>query len=203
MAKSSYKSKEEATKAQEVQKEVVVANKKSLTSYLKKNGLDRDKDYSKDKKHGKKIKALQLEIDKSNETLVEINEAVTSLKGSKAEKTEKGKSSKGKSEKSAAPAKYDYPEGLTSDEKKKYRQLARKGKSPAECLAEAKGTAKKETKAPKEKEAKEEKSDKTSKKDKKGKSSKEEAPEKEAKLGKKDKGGKDKKKGKKKSSSND
>lgn len=179
MAKStSYKTKEEAVKAQGKQKEVVVDAKSALTKYLKKNDLDREKDYSKDKKHGAKIKELTLAIKKANEVLVDINKAVDGFKGSKAEKTKtEGKGSKG------TPQKYDYPEGLTSEEKKKWRVAARKGTTdPKELMKAAK--SEKTEKAPKAK--KSEKVEKAPKEEKKsGKAEKAKKAPKEEKKAKK------------------
>lgn len=192
MAKESYKNKEAASTAQTSQTEAVVTAKAELTKYLKKNKLERDGDYSKDKKHGKSLKALNLAIEKENEKLVEINKIVDSFKDAKSAKGSK----KVKGEKAAskgAKTVYEYPEGLTSEEKKKWRVAARKGVTdPKELLKTAKAEkvekVKKE-KAPKaEKAEKAPKAEKSTKEDKKAKkSAKAEKPAKEAKTSKTDK----------------
>lgn len=194
MAKESYKNKEAAVKAQEAQKEVVVNAKAALTKYLKKNDLARDKDHTKDKKHGTKIKEFNLEINKANEKLIAINTAVASFKEGKEKKA--GKEGKEKKGSKGAVAKYDYPDGLTSEEKKKWRVAARKGSTdPKELLKAAK--ADKVVKEKKEKAPKEDKKADKAKDSKKGKKE-EAAPAKEEKSSKKDKSkGKDKKKAKK------
>jgi len=132
---------EEALEAQVEGKQEVRDAKQALTAYLKENKLKRNVDYANDKKHGKKITGLQNSIDKASASLEKVNEAVTNLKPAK------NKASK-----------YDYPEGLTADEKKQFRQKARAGNKPAK---------EKKEKAPKaNKAAKTEKAVKTSKKKK-------------------------------------
>ena len=147
MAKSSYKTKEEAVKAQEKDKKAVVTAKAALTDYLKANKLDRTKDNSKDKKHGKKIKELELAIEKANAALTDSTAAVATFKDKGKEKKSDKKGGAGKK------ATYDYPAGLTSEEKKKYRQASRKGASPDEALAAAKGEAKAKSSGKKDKKA--------------------------------------------------
>jgi hypothetical protein len=189
MAKESYKNKEAAVKAQEAQKEVVVTAKAALTSYLKKNKLERDKDYSKDKKHGKALKTLNLEIEKANEKLVEINKITDSFKAEKAGKGSKDKAAAKDSSSKGAKTTHTYPEGLTSAEKKKWRVAARKGVTDAKELLKA-AKADKVEKVKKEKAPKEEvKSEKV----KDTKKSKTKETPKEEKSSKKDKKAKAKK----------
>lgn len=125
---------------------------KAVEKYLKENNLDPTKDWSKDKKHGKKIRELL---------------AISQSKSDKAkEKVEKLKESK----KAGSTSKYDYPlvdgKEMTPEQKKKYR---------AQMRAEAKKGNKvskensKEDKVKKEKSVKDPKSDKKLKKDKKKK----------------------------------
>lgn len=107
--------------------------KAELEAYLKKNKLDPTKDYTKDKKHGSKIKEL-LTIIKTNQekikdaTIPEKHHNKTEDKKKKSEAEDK----KPKAEKvislpkdSRKVEKYDYPlvdgKEMTSDEKKKYR----------------------------------------------------------------------------------
>lgn len=158
--------------AKQTKAEIAKEADKALTSFLKKNELKRDKDYSKDSKFGKKWKELTLALQKANDDLAE------GTPKAKDKKAEKGKDKKSKKEsKGGGPGratKYEYPEGLTAEEKKEFRVQARKA---------AKNGGKGETKA---------KVEKTTKKTKKV----EEAPAKDSKKSK------DKKK-KKKSSKND
>ena len=133
MAKAKYKTFEEAQEAQVEGKTKVRDAKQNLTSYLKDNKLKRNVDYSNDKKHSKKIEKLNNVITRASSNLEKINEAVKGLKPKK-ERT----------------SKYDYPEGITADEKKKFRQKVR-------------SEANKDSKPKKEKKAKAEKKGKTGK----------------------------------------
>lgn len=154
--------------------------KKALDAYLKENNLDPQKDWTKDKKHGKKVTELVNKLNKERDKVAAEypekdlkNEAkLVKLKGKKdAEKTEKKKEKKEKASSGRTVTKYDYPlidgREMTSDEKKKYRTEQRR-------LAAGK--------APKEEKPKEEKTKKIKKEEK------EEVP------AKKDKKAKDKKK---------
>jgi hypothetical protein len=140
-----------ATKA----KNALLEAKKELTDFLKKNKLSRDEDHSKDKKFGKEFKALNLEVEKANAAMDEANETVANFKPAKASKG----GGAGKA------TKYDYPEGLTPEEKKKFRIQARKGDKPAKAAKDKAAPAKKDKKTTKtEKEV-----TKTTVKSKKGK----------------------------------
>ena len=159
----------------------------NLTAFLKANKLSRDEDHSKNKKFGAEYKALVA--------------AVESFDKKESDKPAKSKA-KGESAKDDKPAKakaagkaserttYDYPDGLTSAEKKQYRVLMRKGKSPKEALEGVKAAPAKDA-APA----------------KKGKAKEEEAPKKKSKEGGKKEVASAKtkkaKKGKKKVKSND
>lgn len=113
--------------------------KKALDAYLKENKLDPTKDWTKDKKHGKKITELVNKLNKERDKVAaaypekdaDNNKKLVKLK----EKKEKEKSSKkeDKKEKKSAgrtATKYDYPlidgREMTSAEKKKYRMEQRK-----------------------------------------------------------------------------
>lgn len=174
--------KADKAKQKQVDKSVELKEAKAaLTDYLKTNKLSRDKDYSGDKKHGKNIKQLELNIAQLSDEMDETN-----TKTEKVVKKEKAKEKK--KEAAGREQKYDYPEGLTAAEKKKYRIKMRQEANKANKPAKEEGKAKK-SKKDKEKPAKE----------------KNLAPkEKETKLVKKDKekSGKAKKKAKK-SSKND
>src|ERR1041385_2236589 len=74
---------EEAKKAQTKAKAKLQEAKDELTAYLKKHKLSRDADYSKDKKHGSKIKELNLNIEKASDAMDEANAAVDTAKGGK------------------------------------------------------------------------------------------------------------------------
>lgn len=122
--------------------------KKALDAYLKENNLDPTKDWSKDKKHGKKITELLNKLNKERDKVAAQypekdlkNEAklVKMKKAKEDEKASKKKEKKEKKESAGRVTKYDYPliEGreMTSDEKKKYRMEQRRlaaGKAPKE-----------------------------------------------------------------------
>ena len=175
MAKKDKKSKPES-KTPELTKA-----KKALDAYLKENKLDPTKDWTKDKKHGKKVTELVNKLNKERDKvaanypaddkentkkLVKLQEKAKKEKSEKKEVKEK-KEKKGGAGRAAT--KYDYPlidgREMTSAEKKKYRMEQRKlasGKAPKE---------EKETKKKVEKKAKEEKPA-AEKKDKKAKDKK-------------------------------
>lgn len=162
--------------------------KKALDAYLKENKLDPTKDWTKDKKHGKKITELVNKLNKERDKVAaaypekdaDNNKKLVKLKEKKdKEKSGKKEDKKEKKEKKSAgrtATKYDYPlidgREMTSAEKKKYRMEQRKlasGKAPKE---------EKETKKKKEEKVKEkpasDKKDKKAKDKKKKKAAKEE-----------------------------
>ena len=122
--------------------------KKALDAYLKENKLDPQKDWTKDKKHGKKVTELVNKLNKERDKVAAEypekdlkNEAkLVKRKGKKdAEKAEKKKEKKEKASSGRTVTKYDYPlidgREMTSDEKKKYRTEQRRlaaGKAPKE-----------------------------------------------------------------------
>lgn len=145
--------------------------KKALDAYLKENKLDPTKDWTKDKKHGKKITELVNKLNKERDKVAaaypekdaDNNKKLVKLKEKK-EKEKSGKKEEKKEKKSAGrtATKYDYPlidgREMTSAEKKKYRMEQRKlasGNAPKE-EKEAK-KAKKEKKADKKKDKKKKK----------------------------------------------
>lgn len=157
MAKKDKKSKPES-KTPELTKA-----KKALDAYLKENKLDPTKDWTKDKKHGKKVTELVNKLNKERDKVAaaypeadkENTKKLVKLKekGKKEESETKEKKEKKSAGKTAT--KYDYPlidgREMTSAEKKKYRMEQRKlasGKAPKEP---------KETKEKKEKKAKDKK----------------------------------------------
>lgn len=176
MAKKTEKKSKSESKTPELTKA-----KKALDAYLKENKLDPTKDWTKDKKHGKKVTELVNKLNKERDKVAaaypeadqENNKKLVKLQEKeKKEKAEK-KAAKEKKEKkgngSRIATKYDYPlidgREMTSAEKKKYRMEQRKlasGKAPKE---------EKETK--KEKPASDKK-DKKAKDKKKKKAAKEE-----------------------------
>lgn len=182
MAKKDKKSKPES-KTPELTKA-----KKALDAYLKENKLDPTKDWTKDKKHGKKVTELVNKLNKERDKVAanypaddkeNTKKLVKLQEKAKKEKSEK-KEAKEKKEKKGgagrAATKYDYPlidgREMTSAEKKKYRMEQRKlssGKAPKE----EKETKKKVEKKEKEKPAAEKK-DKKAKDKKKKKAVKEE-----------------------------
>lgn len=122
--------------------------KKALDAYLKENKLDPTKDWTKDKKHGKKITELVNKLNKERDKVAaaypekdaDNNKKLVKLKEKK-EKEKSGKKEEKKEKKSAGrtATKYDYPlidgREMTSAEKKKYRMEQRKlasGNAPKE-----------------------------------------------------------------------
>lgn len=119
--------------------------KKALDAYLKENNLDPQKDWSKDKKHGKKVTELLNKLNKERDKVAaqypekDLKNEAKLVKMKKAKEDEKASKKKEKKESTSRVTKYDYPliEGreMTSDEKKKYRMEQRRlaaGKAPKE-----------------------------------------------------------------------
>lgn len=130
-----------AKKAQATAKEDLLDANKALTDFCKKNKLSRDGDHSKDKKFGKEYKELKLAAEKASTAMDDANEAVKSFK-----------KEENKSAASGRTTKYEYPDGLTSEEKKQFRIQKRR---------EAKGEAPKVKKEKAEKAPKGKKAEKT------------------------------------------
>lgn len=160
--------------------------KKALDAYLKENNLDPTKDWSKDKKHGKKVTELLNKLNKERDKVAaqypekdldNEKKLVKMKKKSEEERASKKKEKKEKKESTGSRVtKYDYPlidgREMTSDEKKKYRMEQRKL---------AAGKAPKEEKPKKEKKEKAEATEKAApaKKDKKAKDKKKKKAKKE------------------------
>ena len=176
MAKKDEKKSKSESKTLELTKA-----KKALDAYLKENKLDPTKDWTKDKKHGKKVTELVNKLNKERDKVAAAypeadqknNKKLVKLKEKEKKEKEK-KEKKGNGGRTAT--KYDYPlidgREMTSAEKKKYRMEQRKlasGKAPKE---------EKETKKKKEEKVKEkpasDKKDKKAKDKKKKKAAKEE-----------------------------
>lgn len=117
--------------------------KKALDAYLKENNLDPTKDWSKDKKHGKKVTELLNKLNKERDKVAaqypekDLKNEAKLVKMKKAKEDEKALKKKEKKESTSRVTKYDYPlidgREMTSDEKKKYRMEQRKlaaGKAP-------------------------------------------------------------------------
>lgn len=155
--------------------------KKALDAYLKENNLDPTKDWSKDKKHGKKVTELLNKLNKERDKVAAQypekdlkNEAklVKMKKAKEDEKALKKKEKKEKKESTSRVTKYDYPlidgREMTSDEKKKYRMEQRRlaaGKAPKEEKSKKEKAEATEKAAPakKEKKAKDKKKKKAKK----------------------------------------
>ena len=161
--------------------------KKALDAYLKENNLDPTKDWSKDKKHGKKVTELLNKLNKERDKVAaqypekDLKNEAKLVKMKKAKEDEKASKKKEKKEKEKKESagrvtKYDYPlvdgREMTSDEKKKYRMEQRRL---------AAGKAPKEEKPKKEKKEKAEATEKAApaKKDKKAKDKKKKKAKKE------------------------
>lgn len=147
--------------------------KKALDAYLKENKLDPTKDWTKDKKHGKKITELVNKLNKERDKVAaaypekdaDNNKKLVKLKEKK-EKEKSGKKEEKKEKKSAGrtATKYDYPlidgREMTSAEKKKYRMEQRKlasGNAPKEEKVKEKPASDKKEKADKKKDKKKKK----------------------------------------------
>lgn len=110
--------------------------KKALDAYLKENNLDPTKDWSKDKKHGKKVTKLLNKLNKERDKVAaqypekDLKNEAKLVKMKKAKEDEKALKKKEKKESTSRVTKYDYPlidgREMTSDEKKKYRMEQRK-----------------------------------------------------------------------------
>lgn len=121
----------------------------ALENYLKKNKLDPSKDWSKDKKHGSKVKELVSILNVARKKVEEA--APKEIHHKKSE--DKGKAPKEAKSKTT----YSYPKvdgkEMTSAEKKRYRQKMRAGKTESEAIKFAKelpGASVKATPAKKE-----------------------------------------------------
>lgn len=167
MAKKEKKSKPES-KTPELTKA-----KKALDTYLKENKLDPTKDWTKDKKHGKKVTELVNKLNKERDKVAaaypegdkENTKKLVKLSKEKGKK-EKSETKEKKEKKSAGKAatKYDYPlidgREMTSAEKKKYRMEQRKlasGKAPKETKEKKEKVKEKPAPEKKEKKAKDKK----------------------------------------------
>ena len=168
MAKKTEKKSKSESKTPELTKA-----KKALDAYLKENKLDPTKDWTKDKKHGKKVTELVNKLNKERDKVAaaypeadqENNKKLVKLQEKeKKEKAEK-KAAKEKKEKKGnggrTATKYDYPlidgREMTSAEKKKYRMEQRKlasGKAPKEEKVKEKPASDKKDKKAKDKKEK-------------------------------------------------
>lgn len=168
MAKKDEKKSKSESKTPELTKA-----KKALDAYLKENKLDPTKDWTKDKKHGKKVTELVNKLNKERDKVAaaypeadqENNKKLVKLQEKeKKEKAEK-KAAKEKKEKKGnggrTATKYDYPlidgREMTSAEKKKYRMEQRKldsGKAPKEEKVKEKPASDKKDKKAKDKKKK-------------------------------------------------
>ncbi len=96
-----------------------------LETYLKKNKLDPTKDWSKDKKHGAKIKEMLTAINIVREKIKEVAPVEIHHKKSDDKKKKANKVEKESKPKADRPTKYDYPlvdgKEMSSSQKKKYR----------------------------------------------------------------------------------
>lgn len=159
--------------------------KAALEAYLKENNLDPTKDWTKDKKHGKKVTELVNKLNKERDKVAakypegdEANEAkLVKLNEKNSKSKAKAKEDKKEPKGSGRVAtKYDYPlidgREMTSAEKKKYRMEQRK-LAQGDAPKEKKETSKKESKA-KAKEKPSTKKEAKAKDKKKKKASKEE-----------------------------
>lgn len=166
---------------------------KAMLAYMEENNLDPNKDWTKHKKHGKKIQEWIDIINLGNKKAREINEE-KAIENSK--KKKKPEAHPKKEKVTTTPNIYDYPKvdgkDMTPDQKKKYRQKMRtllktmsKDKAEAEALDYAKDMVSKSTPIPKVK--KEESKKEEPKKDKKDKVAKKEDKKSEKKKDKKKK----------------
>lgn len=160
--------------------------KAALEAYLKENNLDPTKNWTKDKKHGKKVTELVNKLNKERDKVAakypegdEANEAkLVKLNEKNSKSKAKAKEDKKEPKGSGRVAtKYDYPlidgREMTSAEKKKYRMEQRK-LAQGDAPKEKKETSKEESKAKAKEKPSIKKEDKKAKDKKKKKASKEE-----------------------------
>ena len=141
--------------------------KKALDTYLKENNLNPQLDWSKDKKHGKKVTELLTKLNHERDKVAAQypeKDLKNEAKLVKIKHAKKEADKKAKAQKERKVTKYDYPqiEGreMTSDEKKKYRMEQRKlasGKTSKPAKEEKEKVEKPEKKAKKDKKAKDKK----------------------------------------------
>lgn len=157
--KGLYSNAKEAQAALASKKDELSAAKEELKAFEKENKLSKVEDKGAHEKHGKKWSKL--------------NEVVENLENSKKEIESWLKDNKPKGEKKGGfkpSGKYDYPEGLSEAEKKKFRAKARAAAKREEKGSDSKKAAKKSA-TPKEEGKKSKKGkDKKSKKEKAAKS---------------------------------
>lgn len=153
--------KDKAKKAQVNKTPELAAAKKNLENYFKENKLDPTKDYSKDKKHGKKVtellSKLNKERDKAAAKYPESDPKQMKRLGKMANgkvKQLEGQVKKDKAVATRTSSKYDYPlvdgREMTSAEKKKYRAEQRRlasGSTSKPSKAADKATDKKPAKS--------------------------------------------------------
>ena len=98
---------------------------KKLNDYYKKHGLDPEKDYTKDKKHGETVTKLKKRIKTAT---MKINAGIADEQAAKAKRKPDVKPEKVKTVKKQ-PSSYDYPDvdgkPMTPDLKKRYRSKMR------------------------------------------------------------------------------
>lgn len=98
---------------------------KKLNDYYKKHGLDPEKDYTKDKKHGEMVTKLKKRIKTAT---MKINAGIADEQAAKAKRKPDVKPEKVKTVKKQ-PSSYDYPDidgkPMTPDLKKRYRSKMR------------------------------------------------------------------------------
>lgn len=168
MAKRTEKKSKSESKTPELTKA-----KKALDAYLKENKLDPTKDWTKDKKHGKKVTELVNKLNKERDKVAaaypeadqENNKKLVKLKEKEKKEKDEKKAAKEKKEKKGnggrTATKYDYPlidgREMTSAEKKKYRMEQRKlasGKALKEEKVKEKPASDKKDKKAKDKKKK-------------------------------------------------
>lgn len=108
MAKDKELTYDSAKSQLEPKKAELKAKREELQAWLKEKGLKKTEDHSKDEKYGKKFTRLTGEIKALEEETNKLREFMKNNKPAKVRTT-----------------KYNYPEGATADDKKKFRQKAR------------------------------------------------------------------------------
>lgn len=160
---------------------------KAMLAYMEENKLDPKKDWTKDKKHGKKIQEWIDIINLGNKKAREINEE-KAIENSKKKKDKKPEAHPKKEKVNGAPNLYDYPtvdgKEMNPDQKKKYRQKMRtllktmsKDKAESEALVYVKDMFAKAAPAPSKPKKEEPKKEKANK-EKTNKPQEEKKPEK-------------------------
>lgn len=135
--KLSFSNAEEAKAAKVTAKEEYDTAKGELKAFMKENKLSKDEDHSEHEKHGKKYSKLKATADAAKKKVEAIDAWLSDEKPGK----------EGKKGGAPREVKYEYPEGMTDAEKKKFRAKARAAANKPAKEEKAEGESKKKKKS--------------------------------------------------------